>query len=251
MLLRIFLAIAILAGIATTVLNLLPVKDKITGVMAERDDWHRKADDTQKTLVKTQGDLKKTQGDLEKANKSLTDARAERDSERTAAATEKKRADGLDKNLKEMTAKYQAADQQLSAWAALGITTDQVRATLETNKLLVSTSAMLARDKQLLQNQVNAKEQELQMYRDPEYRVPLPPDLVGKVIKVDPKFGFVVLDVGQRQGVLAQGQMLVSREGKLVAQIRIKEVEPDRAIANVVWKHANADVYEGDVVVTR
>jgi hypothetical protein len=251
MLLRIFLVIAILAGIAATVLNFLPVKDKIDVVMAERADWHTKYDTTFADLTKTKKDLATTKTDLEGTRKSLADAKQARDTAVAEAESQKKAAQGLDTSLKDMTAKWKATDQELSAWNTLGINVEQVRATVATNKELVSVAAQLGRDKQLLQNQIVGLKAELRVYRDPDDSEPLPPGLVGKVVAVDPKFDFVVLDIGQRQGVLTRGQMLVSRDGKLVAKIRIKEVEPDRSIANMVPGWKLTDVFEGDNVVTR
>ena len=47
-----------------------------------------------------------------------------------------------------------------------------------------------------------------------------------------------MLDVGDDQGVLQDGEMLVSRDGKLVAKVIVRTVEKDRSIANVMpgWK---------------
>ena len=251
MLLRILLVIAILAGIGTAVLNFLPVKDKITQVMAERDDWHSKYDTTFADLNKTKGELSKTKTDLENTRKTLADTKQERDSAVADAANQKKTAQGLDAALKEMTAKWKATDQELSAWGALGISVDQVRATVATNKELMAVVVQLNKDKGLLDRRIEGLNQEIAIYRDPDYAVKLPPELSGKIVAVDPKFDFVVLNVGQRQGVLNHGQMLVSRDGKLVAKIRIKEVEPDRAIANVMPGWKLTDVYEGDTAVSR
>lgn len=251
MLLRVFLAIAILAGIATAVLNFVPVQDKITTVMGERDKWHAEYDTTFAELTRTKENLTRTTRDLESTRTTLAQTRTERDNARNEAESQKKRGDGLDVALKAMEGRWRATDQELSAWKSLGITVEQVRATVATNRELVTAMAEMQRANALLRNQIFAKEQELAIYRDPDHVVPLPPDLVGKVIAVDPKYDFVVLDVGQRQGVVPHGQMLLSRQGKLVARVRIKEVEPDRAIANVMpgWKFT--DVYEGDVAVSR
>jgi hypothetical protein len=73
--------------------------------------------------------------------------------------------------------------------------------------------------------------------------------LKGKVVVVDPKFDFIVLDVGESQGVLERGEMLVSREGKLVAKVRVWTVERQRCVANVLPGWKLADVMEGDQVV--
>jgi cell shape-determining protein MreC len=251
MLLRIFLAIAILAAIATAVVTFLPVKDKITTVMRERDDWHGKYDTTFTELTKTKDNLAKTTRDLESTRKNLADTRTQLEASQNEAASQKKRGDGLDVALKGMEAKWKETDQLLSAWKSLGITVDQVRATVATNKELLTLIAQATREKELLNNRVLAAQQQLEIYRDPEHVVPLPPELIGKIVAVDPKYDFVVIDVGQRQGVLTHGQMLISREGKLVAKVRIKEVEPDRAIANVMPGWKLTDVFEGDVAVSR
>ncbi len=78
----------------------------------------------------------------------------------------------------------------------------------------------------------------------------MPEGLAGKVLAVDPKYEFVVLNVGEKQGVLADGQMLVSHNGKLVAKLRITDdIKDDKCIANVMpgWKFS--DVTEGDTVL--
>jgi hypothetical protein len=68
---------------------------------------------------------------------------------------------------------------------------------------------------------------------------------------VDPKFDFVVLDVGHDKGMLENGEMLVSRDGKLVAKVKVRAVERDRSIANVLPGWKLTDVYEGDVAVPK
>ena len=78
--------------------------------------------------------------------------------------------------------------------------------------------------------------------------VKLPADLKGKVVVVDPKWDFVVLNIGDDQGVLQDGEMLVSREGKLVAKVIVRTVEKDRCIANVVPGWKLGEMIEGDKV---
>ena len=65
---------------------------------------------------------------------------------------------------------------------------------------------------------------------------------------VDPKFDFVVLDIGEDQGVIPDGEMLVSREGKLVAKVVVRSVEKNRCIANILPGWKLGEVIEGDEV---
>ena len=82
------------------------------------------------------------------------------------------------------------------------------------------------------------------------YEPPMP-GVKGKVLVVDAKWGFVVLDVGDKQGALQNGVLLVQREGKLVGKVKISNVLPERSVANVVQGQGWTlpDVREGDQVI--
>ena len=80
------------------------------------------------------------------------------------------------------------------------------------------------------------------------YVVTLPATLKGKILVVDPKWDFVVLNIGDDQGVMQDGELLVSRDGKLVAKVIVRSVEKDRCIANVMPGWKLGEVIEGDEV---
>jgi hypothetical protein len=69
------------------------------------------------------------------------------------------------------------------------------------------------------------------------------------VLVADPKWNFVVVNVGEEQGVLEHGELLVNRDGRLVAKVKIRSVQKDRAIANVLPGWQLGDVMEGDQVI--
>jgi hypothetical protein len=72
--------------------------------------------------------------------------------------------------------------------------------------------------------------------------------LKGKVVVVDPKWDFVVLNIGSDLGAVEEGEMLVSREGKLVAKVIIRSIEKDRCIANIIPGWKLGELIEGDEV---
>ena len=109
-------------------------------------------------------------------------------------------------------------------------------------------STMDTENKVLLQK-LKKTENELAIYTKKEYHVPLPPGLLGKVLVSDPKWNFVVLNVGEDQGVLQYGELLVNRNGKLVAKIRVSTVEKDRSVANILPGWQLGEVMEGDQVI--
>ena len=74
------------------------------------------------------------------------------------------------------------------------------------------------------------------------------PGLRGKVLVADPKFNFVVLNIGAKQEVVPFGRFLVSRNGHLVAKLKVQSVQPDRSIANVMPGWNLSEIQEGDEV---
>ena len=90
---------------------------------------------------------------------------------------------------------------------------------------------------------------ELQAFLNPKGAVALP-SLSGKVQAVDPKWDFVVLDMGANHGLLKNGELSISREGKLIARVKVSRVETDYAIANVMAGFKKSDIREGDAVLT-
>ena len=103
-------------------------------------------------------------------------------------------------------------------------------------------------EKVVLQRALTRLQARLAKYEGPDPTIRLRADLRGKILVVDPKWDFVVLNIGQDQGVLENGELLVSREGRLVAKVIVRSVEKNRCIANVVPGWKLGEVIEGDEV---
>ena len=58
-----------------------------------------------------------------------------------------------------------------------------------------------------------------------------------------------LFDAGEDQGVLEFGELLVNRNGRLVAKIVVRSVQKDRCIANVLPGWELGEVMEGDLVI--
>jgi type II secretory pathway component PulC len=103
-------------------------------------------------------------------------------------------------------------------------------------------------EKLVLQRAVSRLQTRLAKYEGTDNVVKLRADLKGIIIAVDPKWDFVVLNIGEEQGVLEDGELLVNRDGKLVAKIVVRSVQKDRCIANIVPGWQLGEVFEGDEV---
>lgn len=76
----------------------------------------------------------------------------------------------------------------------------------------------------------------------------LPEGLSGKITAVDPKWDFVVLNIGAKAGVQNGGEMTVSRAGKLIGRVKITKVEANHSIGNMLKAWKKGDALEGDAV---
>ncbi len=248
MLIRISLIVAIAAGLIAGALNIVKVRDKITTLISQRDDFHTQRDQVQAQLDTTKKDLAKTKDDLTQTQQELTDTKTQRDKAVADAKTQIKRADDLADKLTRTTQERDDAQARLAAYQATGLTADQVGSL---NKAFNSTKNELEVVKEengVLQRTVDRLTAKIQELIGTNYVVTLRADLKGKVVAVDPKWDFVVLNIGGDQGVKDDGEMLVSRDGKLVAKVIARSVQKDRTIANVVPGWQLGDIIEGDEV---
>lgn len=248
MLIRISLIVAIAAGLIAGALNIVKVREKITTLISQRDDFHTQRDQVQAQLDTTKRDLAKTKDDLTQTQQQLADTKTERDKAVADAKTETKRADDLADKLTKTTQDRDDAQAKLASYQATGLTADQVGSL---NKALKSTQGELEAVKEengVLQRTVSRLTAQIYELIGTNYVVTLRADLKGKIVAVDPKWDFVVLNIGGDQGVLPNGEMLVSRDGKLVAKVIVRSVQKDRCIANVVPGWRLGDLIEGDEV---
>jgi len=77
------------------------------------------------------------------------------------------------------------------------------------------------------------------------------PGVRGVVLAVNQAYNFVVLNLGGRQGIEANSEMLVVREGNVIGKLRISSVEPSTAIGDIVTSslERGVQVQPGDTVV--
>jgi hypothetical protein len=249
MLMRISLIVAILAALGAGTLNVLQVRDKINTLISQRDDYHTQLNQTQATLATTKQNLATTQKNLADTQQQLADAQAARKKAEDTAAAQTKRADDLSDKLAKTTQERDAAQADLAAYKVTGKSPEEILKLVALIKQDEDTIAAINDEKRVLTRTVARQQNQLnELLGNENYVVKLRADLKGNVVVVDPKWDFVVLNIGDEQGVLQDGELLVSRDGKLVAKVVVRTVEKDRCIANIVPGWKLGEVFEGDEV---
>jgi hypothetical protein len=249
MLIRISLIVAIVAGLAVAVVNFVQVKEVIT---TTRETLNT----TSNQLVTTTANLRTTSQERDglKSKLAVTEGKLKtteeaRDTALADAETNRKKAADLTERLDKTTKERDDAQANLAQWKVLGIPVDQIKVMIAELNQTKEAVEVAKEENKILSTKVKNLENDLAYYRDPDYRVHLPEGLKGKVLVSDPKWDFVVLNIGQDQGVLDRGELLINRDGKLVAKVRVLRVEKDRCIANLVPGWKLGEVIEGDSAI--
>ena len=249
MLIRISLIVAIVAGLAVGVLNFVMVKEKIITLhtnwqseLAEHKKFEKLFTDTDRDLKKRTAELKQTKAELEATT-------AAKEKAETELAAQTKRADKLTEDLKKTTEERDNAQAELAAYKATGHTPQQILGMNKEFKKLQDTLEGVQAENKLLGRNLAKTKAALRRYTDPLEPVYLRADLRGRVLVSDPKWNFVVLNVGEDEGVLQDGELLVNRDGRLVAKIVVRSVQKNRSIANVLPGWELGHVMEGDQVI--
>ena len=248
MLIRISLIVAIIAGLAVSGLNFLKVKEKITTIQQQREDEKTAKVQAQTELASTKKDLEKTTADLKTTKANLETATAEKEKAVADLAALNKRATQLAEERDKIRQERNDAQADLEAYKLTGLKPDQILAMNKQYKDLQAALDASQDEKKLLGQKITRLQTELDRYVNPEKPVFLPAALTGKVLVTDPKWNFVVLNIGLDQGVKEYGEMLVNRNGKLVAKVIIRSAQKDRCIANVMQGWQLGEVMEGDQV---
>lgn len=109
------------------------------------------------------------------------------------------------------------------------------------------------REKQLLAEKIRSSDRTASGAGAPKPKAAAPrnPGLRGTVLAVNHAYNFVVLNLGGRQGIEANSELLVLRGGTMIGKIRVSSVEPATAIGDIVTSSLarGVQVEPGDIVI--
>jgi len=248
MLLRISLIVAIIAGLAVGGLNFVKVKEKITALAADRDNEKKMKEQAQSELRSTRSELAKANAELKTTKATLEATIAERDKAVSDLAAKTKEADRLSSDLAKTRKEREDAQAELEAYKLTDLKPDQILAIKKQYNDLQKALEGSQEENKLLGQKITKLQTELDRYISPEKPVYLPASLTGKVLVTDPKWNFVILDIGLDQGIKEYGELLVNRNGKLVAKVIVRSAQKNRSVANVMPGWQLGEVMEGDQV---
>lgn len=250
MLLRICLILAILTGAGVIGVSQFMLKPQIETIISQREENKQGWDKTKTELGKTKTTLKNTSEKLAKTEKDLEDNKTQLATTTTKFESEQKRANGLQDSLNKSNNELKSAKDELYAYSTTGVKPEEIKGLIANVKGLTVENQALKAEVDVAMKKVNTLDGRIKELVGAQQEDPyVPPQVRGKVLVVDPKWDFLVLDVGSRHSIPKNGVLLVSRNGELVAKVRVSEVQDGRSIANIMPGWKIKDVTEGDVVL--
>ncbi len=223
-------------------------------------------------LASSQGEVQQKSGEITKLNEekkaaaeafATEKAKAETAEAELATATQaldKAQADLTNANqqLEQAKAEVTTLNQKIAEMPATTVAEDGTTTTAgpdpETQAQLKEAQTQLAEAQQLndsLTGKVSDMESqmtELRKKAEQRDRQYMAKGLEGQILAVNGAWNFVVISIGDRQGVVPSAEMVVMRGGQKVGKIRVTSVEPSTSIADVLPGEGTS-VRPGDRVI--
>jgi hypothetical protein len=206
------------------------------GRLAAEISAHNKTKDTlkktQEELETTKADLETTRGKLRETETALATTKTELDSTKTALAMKEMQLkeisdklaaigdvdiNGLKGKIDEMTMKVKDQEAKIGTLEKEKIELTNAVASLEAN--------VKGKEEKIAQDGVKIKRWE-ESFMQKGTR--------GRVMAVNPGWGFAVLSIGDKQGAAANKVMIVGRGGQAIGRLKITSVETHQSIADII-----------------
>jgi len=205
------------------------VKDKTAAIEKVQNDLK---DSTEK-LTSAIADAEKAKADLEKSKKDLVDMTTERDAKTTKIAE-------LEAKIAEIKAKPpEPGPGNTGDDTVKRLESELAEAKVVNTELNTKVVALQERVTKLTDD--NARRTALKMRNG----------LEGRILAVNQAWNFVVLNLGDKNGVVGNAEMLIKRGSQLVGKVRVTSVEPSTSIADIVASSVprGVSIQPGDNVI--
>lgn len=254
---KVLLYAAIAITLASAALGFLN-KSKLSSAKEERDSAQQEAQ--QKTAAVAQAEK-----NLKEAKDSLATVTAEKDQLSSSVDTLKADADksksqvtdltgqvtAKDAEIAKLTADVQAKEAQIQTLSASQTTTASTEGpSAEVQAQLQEKEALITK----LQGDLDSSRAQLEELRKKNadrLALKMRNGLEGRILAVNQAWNFVVLNLGDRNGVVGNAEMLIKRGNQLIGKVRVTSVEPSTSIADIVANSVprGVSIQPGDNVI--
>ncbi len=192
--------------------ELAATKTELEATKADLEATKGKLRETEATLATTKSDLDKVKTDLAMKDQQLASIQAELDKLGGG-----KKIEELGLQIAEMTAKVKDQETKIGTLEKEKIELNNTVSSLE--------ASVKTKEEKIVQDTVKIDRWEKSFMLK---------GTRGKVMAVNPGWGFAVLSIGDKQGAAANKIMIVGRAGQAIGKVKITSVENNQSIADIV-----------------
>jgi uncharacterized protein (DUF3084 family) len=224
------------AQLATTQQQLEAANKDIEGKKEEIAKLSSEKEQLSADLGEAKANLDKTKDELAAATEKATTLESE-------LSTVKSESEAKDTKIAELETQLQGGEDTAAATES-GVDAKALETELEETKTLLAAA----------QDRNTGLEAQISEYRRKEesrQKSQMRQGIQGTILAVNQAWNFVVLSIGDRQGVVNNAEMLVQRGGQLIGKVRVTSVEPSTSIADIIVRTVprGFSVMPGDTVI--
>lgn len=220
---------------------------------ADRDAVNKKITATYAELKAAQEKAAESAKDTDKAAAQASDLQVRLDKATSAQADLQKQLSQKDADMTQVKADLAAKDAHIAELESKSTTNaptapvqDDLKKQLDEKDLLIASKDSKIKD-------MDAQLSELRKAEAQRKARVMRTGLEGKILAVNPSWNFVVISLGDRNGVVNNSELLINRGGQLIGKVRVTSVEPSTSVADIVVNSVRSgmSVQPGDTVIYR
>lgn len=242
---------AIVISVATAVVGYMN-HTTLVETKATLEQTTTKLNATTTNLTDTTKKLKDTTATLDATTKEKTDLATELGTTKSDLATAKSSLDTVTKESADKDAKITDLQAQVDKYKTLIPTTTKPDEDpfAVFKQQIDELNAQVASLKEQLEAS-KAKVATLEAAEKARQQHVMQKGLEGRVLAVNPAWNFVVISIGDKQGVSSNAEMLLKRGDQFLGKVRVTSVEPSTSIADIVANTLpeGVSVQPGDTVI--
>ena len=232
--------------------KLAAAKRTITATASDRDIATKKAAAMALEIKSTEEKLSNTTMESDKAASQVSDLQARLNKATSDQADLQKQVTQKDADMAQQKTDLAAKDTRIAELESKISGTSQPSSdpTLDLKKQL-SEKDILATSLQSKNKEMEAQLSDLRQREAQRKAKVMRTGLEGKILAVNSSWNFVVISLGDRNGVVSNSELLINRGGQLIGKVRITSVEPSTSIADIVVNsvRSGSSVQPGDTVI--
>jgi regulator of replication initiation timing len=233
--------------------KLTEVRSELEAATGQLALANKQLEGTKSELESKKEEVTQLAGEKDKLSAELGEARAESDKAKEAVAAAQEQAATAQAEIEQLKQDNEAKDTRIAELEGQGPSPEAAPGAEEITMMQARLSELETVNQQLQDQNTALSTQIAELKRRDEGRqkMQMRQGLSGTILAVNQAWNFVVLSLGDRQGVVPNAEMLVQRDGQYLGKVRVTSVEPSTSIADILVRTVprGLSVMPGDRVI--